>query len=87
MGASVHQLTRQDYTNERLIETWIRGYNTLVLVPDCAANEIEQQAQAFLRAAKTVGIKNCLLISIAGADERELKMPQLFGRIEDMLKQ
>lgn len=87
LGACVHQLARQDYTNERLMESWLRNYNTLVLVPDCASQEIEQQAQSFLRAAKNVGIKNCVLISITGADERDLKIPQMFGRIEDLLKQ
>lgn len=64
----------------------LQNIDTLVLIPALGSHAMVHQSRVFLEAAKHAGVESCLLVSIIGVDEVQLKTCKRFHEIEQDLK-
>jgi hypothetical protein len=68
------------------IERHLRGVDTLLLVPNPGASDMVGNASEYLKACQHSGVKRCLLVSLIGCDDRQVRIADQYAKCEEQLK-
>ncbi|KAG9072377.1 hypothetical protein KI688_000147 [Linnemannia hyalina] len=84
---NVH-IHKVDYNDEKSLEKAISGVSCSILIPEMTEHRVKH-AKNFLSAMKKEKVKECLLLSVAGAESKDHNLKEIvtFHEIEQMVEE